>query len=145
MNFMHLFPLRICLCGPNLFDNNGIQSYIPYSISPFLSLKEVQVDNEIHEEDREDSYPCHWSMFSCHSYLLEVNDISKGNFQDSYFYDSSFNKETFSSYNQLLDRENSCENANDTSSTFITSHIFNSSQVNNHRQFDLFENWEFPI
>ena len=98
-----------------------------------LSLKEVQVNKEIHEEDREDSYPCHQSMYSCHSSLLEVNDISKGNFQDSYFYDSSFNKETFSSYNQLLDRENSCENANDTSSTFITSHIFNSSQVNNHR------------
>ena len=35
----------------DLFDNNGIQSYIPYSNSPLLSLKEVQVDNEIHEED----------------------------------------------------------------------------------------------
>ena len=43
----------------------------------------------------------------------------------------------------MLDRENSCENANDTSSTFITSHIFNSSQVNNHRQFDLFGNFQF--
>ena len=82
-------------------------------------------------------------MYSCHSSLLEVNDISKDNFQDSYFYDSSFNKETCSSYNQLLDRENSCENANDTSYTFITSHSFNYSQVNNHRQFDLFENFQF--
>ena len=82
-------------------------------------------------------------MFSCHSSLLEVNDISKGNFQNSYIYDSSFNKETLSSYNQLLDRENYYENVNDTSPTFINSHIFSSSQVNTQRQFDLFENFQF--
>ena len=64
----------------DLFDNNGIQSYISDSNSPLLSLKEVHVDNEIHDEDREDSYSYHQSMYSCHSSLLEVNNISKGNF-----------------------------------------------------------------
>ena len=64
----------------DLFDNNWIQSYISNSNSPLLSLKEVQVNNGIHEEDREDSYHCHQSMISCHSSLLEENDISKGNF-----------------------------------------------------------------
>ena len=43
----------------------------------------------------------------------------------------------------MLDGEDSYENINDTSSIFITSHIFNSSQVNNQIQFDLFENFQF--
>ena len=64
----------------DLFDNSGIQSYISYSNSPLLSLKEVQVKYEMHKEDQEDSSLCHQSMYSCHSSLLEVNDISKGNF-----------------------------------------------------------------
>ena len=49
---------------PDLFDNNGIQSYILDYNSPLLSIKEVQVNYQIHEEDQEDSYPCHQSMSS---------------------------------------------------------------------------------
>ena len=97
----------------------------------------------MHEEDQEYSYPCHQSMSSCHSSLLEMNTISNDYFHNFSFYDPSFNKETFSSYNQLLDGEDSYEKVNDTSSTFITSHIFRSSQVNIQRKFDLFKNFQF--
>ena len=76
----------------------------------------------MHEEDQEDSYPCHQSMSSCHYFLLEMNTISNNYFQNSSFYDSSYNEETFSSYNHLLDEEVSYENINDTSSILITSH-----------------------
>ena len=41
----------------DLFDNNGIQSYISYSNSPLLSFKEVKVNYEMLEDDKEDSYP----------------------------------------------------------------------------------------
>ena len=89
----------------DLFNNNGILSYISDSNSPWLSLKEVQVNYEMHKEVQEDSYPCHQSMSSCHSSLLEMNTISNYYFQNFSYYDPSFNKETFSSYNQLLDGE----------------------------------------
>ena len=82
-------------------------------------------------------------MSSCHSSLLEMNTISNDYFHNFSFYDPSFNKETFSSYNQLLDREDSNDKVNDTSSTIITSHIFSSSQINIQRQFDIFENFKF--
>ena len=82
-------------------------------------------------------------MFSCHSSLLEMNTISNDYFHNSPFYDSSYNGETFSSYNHLLDGEYSYQYVNDTSYILITSHIFNSSQVNNQRKFDLFENFPF--
>ena len=97
----------------------------------------------MHEEDQEDSYPCHQSIFSCHSSLLEMNTVSNDHFQNSSFYDSSYNEETFSSYNHFLDGEHSYQDVNDTSSILITSHILNSSQGNNQRQFDLFENFQF--
>ena len=61
----------------------------------------------MHEEDQEDSYPCHQFMSSCHSSLLEMNAISNDYFQNSSFYDSSYNEETFSFYNHLLDGEDS--------------------------------------
>ena len=80
----------------DLFDNNGIQSYISDSNSPLLSIKEIQVNYEMHKEDQEYSYPCHQSMSSCHSSLLEMNTISNDYFQNSSFYDSSYNGETFS-------------------------------------------------
>ena len=82
-------------------------------------------------------------MSSCHSSLLEMNTISNDYFQNSSFYDSPYNEETFSSYNHLLDGEDSYQDVNDTSSILITSHIFNSSQVNNQRKFYLFENFQF--
>ena len=69
-----------------------------------------------------------------------MNTISNDYFQNSSFYDSSYNEETFSSYNHFLDGEYFYH---DTSSILITSPIFNSSQVNNQRQFDLFENFQF--
>ena len=72
-----------------------------------------------------------------------MNTISNDYFQNSSFYDSSYNEETFSSYNNLLDGEYSYQDVNDTSFILITSHIFNSSQVNNQRQFDLFDNFKF--
>ena len=97
----------------------------------------------MHEEDEEDSYPYHQSMYSFHSSLLEMNTISNDYFQNSSFYDSSYNEETFSSYNHLLDGEYYYQDVNDTSSILITSHIVNYSQVNNQRQFDLFENFQF--
>ena len=75
--------------------------------------------------------------------LLEMNTISNDYFQNSSFYDSSYNEETFSSYNHFLDGEDSSQDVNDTSSILITSHIFNSSQVNTRRKFDLFENFQF--
>ena len=53
------------------------------------------------------------------------------------------NEETFYSYNHFLDGEDSYQDVNDTSSILITSCIFNSSQVKNQRQFDLFDNFEF--
>ena len=53
------------------------------------------------------------------------------------------NEETFSTYNHLLDGQDSYHNVNDISSILITSHIFNSSPVNNHRQVDLFKNFQF--
>ena len=43
----------------------------------------------------------------------------------------------------MLDGEDSYQDVNDTSSILITSHIFNSSQVNNQRQFDLLEDFQF--
>ena len=43
----------------------------------------------------------------------------------------------------MLDREDSYHDVNDTSSTFITSHIFSCSQVSTQRQFDLFNNFQF--
>ena len=43
----------------------------------------------------------------------------------------------------MLDREDSYQDVNDNSFILITSHIFNSSQVNNQRQFDLLENFQF--
>ena len=122
----------------DLFDNNGFQSYILDSNDALLSLKEVQIDYEMH--DQQYSYPCHQTISSCHSSLLEMNTISNDYFQNFSFYDPSFNKEIFPSYNQLLDGEYSYENVNDTSSTFINSHIFSSPQVNTQRQFDLYEN-----
>ena len=73
----------------DLFDNIGIQSYNSDSNSPLLSLKEVQVNYEMHEDDQEDSYPCHQSMSSCHYSLLEMNTISNDYFQNYSFYDSS--------------------------------------------------------
>ena len=72
-----------------------------------------------------------------------MNTIFNNYFQNSSFYDSSYNEETFSSYNHLLDGEDSYQDFNDTSSILITSHIFNSSQVNTRRKFDLFENFQF--
>ena len=82
---MHLFPLHM---HHDLYDNNGIQSYISDSNSPLLSLKEVQVNYEMHKEDQKDSYHCHQSMSSFHSSLLEMNTISIDYFQNSSFYDS---------------------------------------------------------
>ena len=72
-----------------------------------------------------------------------MNTISNYYFQNYPFYDSSYKEETFSSYNHLLDGEYYCLDVNDTSSILITSHIFNSSQVNKHRKFDVFENFQF--
>ena len=97
----------------------------------------------MHEEHQEDSYPCHQSMSSCHSSFLEMNIICNDNFKNFSFYDPSYNKETFYSYNQFVDGEDSYEKVNDTSSAFITSHIFSSSQVNTQRQFDLPDNFQF--
>ena len=97
----------------DLFDSNGIQSYISYSNSPLLDLKEIQVNYEMHEEDQEDAYPCHQSMSSCHYSLMKMNTISNDYFQNFSFYDSSYNEETFFSYNHLLDGKDSYENIND--------------------------------
>ena len=97
----------------------------------------------MHEEDQEDSYPCHQSKSSCHFSLLKMNTISNDYFRNSSLYDSSYNEETFYCYSHLLDGEYSYQECNDTRSILLTSHIFNSSQVNNQMQFDLFENFQF--
>ena len=92
MNFNALTSSTYCSMHPDLFDKNGIQSYISYSNYPLLNLKKVQVNYEMHEEDQEDSYPCHQSKTSCHSSLLEMNTISNDYSKNSSFYDSPYNE-----------------------------------------------------
>ena len=86
----------------------------------------------------------HESMSPFHSSSREMGSISKGNFKNFSSFDSSYNKTLFSSYDKLLDVENSHQinDVSDTSSTLASSHIFISFKVNIQWHFDLYENYE---
>ena len=90
-------------------------------------------------------FSSHKYMSPFHSSSQEMGAISKGNFKNFPSFDSSYNKAVFSTYDKLLDVENSHQinDVSDTSSTLASSHIFNSSQLNNKRKFDFLENFQF--